>query len=70
MLTVEEAAVRLGVSKSTVYALVAERKIGHSRRGLGRGRILFSEADIEAYERSCHVAPDQGPSPYKHVCVS
>ncbi len=37
MLTVKEAAGRLGVSASLVYNLCARNRIAHERHGLGRG---------------------------------
>jgi len=52
MLTVAAAARRIGVSLSKVYQLTAARQIAHFRVG---GKIVFREADIEAYLTSCRV---------------
>jgi excisionase family DNA binding protein len=52
MLTVKEAAKRLGISQSKLYQLVSERKIAHYRVG---GKIVFAEADLDAYLESCRV---------------
>ncbi|HZL38112.1 MAG TPA: helix-turn-helix domain-containing protein [Tepidisphaeraceae bacterium] len=50
--SVKAAAQRLGVSVSKLYQLAASRKISHYRIG---GKILFSEADVDAYLASCRV---------------
>jgi excisionase family DNA binding protein len=47
--TVKQVAERLEVSASTVYGLVAARKIGHYRVGLGRGAIRIGETHIVAF---------------------
>jgi excisionase family DNA binding protein len=60
LLTVRQAAARLGCAASTVRALVHANEITHVRIGLGRAkpRICFEEADIDAYiERNRRVAP-------------
>jgi excisionase family DNA binding protein len=51
-MSVTEAAEKIGVSASKVYQLVAARRIAHYRVG---GKILFSEADVDAYLASCRV---------------
>jgi excisionase family DNA binding protein len=51
MLTVKQAAARLAVSPSLVYALVAERRLEHLRIGLKRGVIRIPEEAIEEYRR-------------------
>jgi excisionase family DNA binding protein len=54
-LTVLECAKALRVSPSTVYSLAKERRIAHRRVGVGRGRLLFTEQDIQEYLASCEV---------------
>jgi excisionase family DNA binding protein len=55
LLKVTQAAVRLGVSVSTLYQLAAARKIPHFRVGTGRGGIRFSEEQITCYLNRCRV---------------
>lgn len=42
-ITVKQAAKRLGVSVSLIYALVAAGRLRHYRVGLGRGTIRIDE---------------------------
>lgn len=50
MLTPAEAAARLRVSLSTVYALVERGSLGHHRIGArGRGRIVIGEHHLAEY---------------------
>jgi len=51
-MTVAEAAKRIGISASKLYQLAAARAISHYRVG---GKIVFSEADVDAYLESCRV---------------
>lgn len=51
MLTVKQAARRLGVSPALVYALVAARRIRHERHGLRRGAIRIPEDALDEYRR-------------------
>lgn len=51
VLTVKQAAERLGVSPALVYALCARRRLRHERHGLGRGKILIPEEALEEYRR-------------------
>jgi excisionase family DNA binding protein len=51
LLTVAEAADRLGISLAVVYALCSARKIRHERHGLKRGKILIPESALEDYRR-------------------
>lgn len=55
MLTVKEAASRLGVSPALVYALLERRRIRHERHGLGRGVIRIPEDALEEYRRTREV---------------
>lgn len=52
MFTVREAALKLGVSRLRLYLMAAHREIAHYRVG---GKILFSDADIDAYLASRRV---------------
>jgi len=65
MLTVKEAAERLGVSPSLVYSLIAARKIEHVRVGLGRGVLRLTEEAIVAYQRrnAVEVVEEEAPRP-------
>jgi excisionase family DNA binding protein len=47
-----ETARRIGISNSKLYQLVAARAIAHYRIG---GKIVFFEADVDAYLASCRV---------------
>ncbi len=46
ILSVKQAAQRLNVSKSLVYALCAEGRLKHYRVGIGRGTIRIDESDL------------------------
>jgi excisionase family DNA binding protein len=68
MLTVPEAAERLGVSTKLVYALCAAGKIVHERYGLGRGTIRITEEAIEEYRLRSRVEHGVStPVPLKHL---
>jgi excisionase family DNA binding protein len=60
LLTVKQAAERLHLSASLVYALCASKRLRHERHGLGRGKILIPEDAIEEYRQSVTVATEQG----------
>lgn len=51
LLTVAEAADRLGVSPRTVYRLCDEGKLPHQHLGSGRGTIRIRPEDLAAFER-------------------
>lgn len=57
-LTVAEAADRLGISASTVYDMARQRRISHCRIGAGKGRLLFTEQDIQEFIESRRVEAD------------
>lgn len=57
MLTVKQAAARLGVSPATVYGLCQRRRLSHVRIGLGRGAVRIDEGDLENYVRTAKVQP-------------
>jgi excisionase family DNA binding protein len=68
-MNVGEAAKRLEVSTSMVYALCSSGRLPHVRVGLGRGTIRISEDDLKAFLESCRSA---GPAPraaLKHIKV-
>ena len=70
-LTVKQAAERLGVSPSLVYALCAAGKIRHERHGLGRGRIVIPEAGLDEYRRGCEATGRAtAPLVLKHLTVN
>lgn len=60
LLSVREAAERLGVSADTVYGLCSAGKIAHARVGLGRGKIKISEEALAAYLTAAS-PPPKGP---------
>lgn len=63
MLTVKDAAARLGVPAKTVYKLTSERLLACYR--IGRS-VRISAADLDAYMRSCYQAaqpPATKPAP-------
>lgn len=49
MLTVKQAAEKLGISRSLVFSLCARKKIRHERHGLGRGTIRIPEDAVDEY---------------------
>ena len=53
--TVKEAAARLGVSPSLVYALIGDGVIAHTRHGRPgkRGCIRIEECEVERYRETC-----------------
>jgi excisionase family DNA binding protein len=54
--TVSEAAPLIGVSESTLYTLVNQRKITHLRIG---GKILFRQQDIDDFLNGCVVEREE-----------
>lgn len=56
-LTVKQAAVALGLSAQSVYALLRRRMLGHLRVGPDRGKILIPRAELDAYVNRCRVGP-------------
>jgi excisionase family DNA binding protein len=51
MLSVKQAAEKLGVSAKLVYSLCAGGKIVHERHGLGRGTIRIAEEERSRLDR-------------------
>lgn len=60
LMSVKEAAERLGVSADTVYGLCSAGKIAHARVGLGRGKIKISEEALAAFLQGATPTP-KGP---------
>jgi excisionase family DNA binding protein len=58
---VRDAAKRLEIGVSTVYALCHNGRLRHARIGLGRGVIRISEADLEVFLRDCRAVPSGRP---------
>jgi excisionase family DNA binding protein len=54
-LNVTAAAKYLGLDPATVYRLCTARRIRHRRVGVGSGRIVFSQADLDSYLEACVV---------------
>ncbi len=52
MLSVKDFADRLGLSRSKVYHLVKQKRIGHYRV---EGKIAFDERDMEEFLEECRV---------------
>lgn len=76
MLTVQEAADRLKVSESTIYALVKAGRLRSHRVGLGRGVIRISDSAIVDYLATTVSEPASEGSNLsrrprlKHICLS
>lgn len=74
LLTVKEAAQRLGISTTLLYALCNRRKIRHERHGLGRGKILIPDEALEEYRQgqTVPVETEAGsvPPPLKHITLA
>jgi excisionase family DNA binding protein len=69
LLSVKQAAERLGVSSGIVYALCAASQLRDSRIGLGRGKIVISEEAIAEYLRAREAGPQLIPTPPPRVRV-
>lgn len=52
VMTVAEAAKKIGISTSKIYQLAAARRISHYRVG---GKPIFSDDDVAAFLASCRV---------------
>ncbi len=62
MLTVAQAAERLGVSPGLIYSLIARKQLRYARIGNGRGIIRVPEEAVAAYLERQTVEP-KGPTP-------
>ena len=60
MLSVKQAAERLGVSPALVYALCTKKRIRHERHGLGRGVIRIPDDALEEYRSGREVMAKEG----------
>jgi len=60
MLSVRQAALKIGVSESLIYSWIEARQLPHYRIGAKgkRGKILIAEADLEAFIESLRVEPE------------
>lgn len=65
MLTVKQAAKRIGVSPALIYQWCDERRLPHFRCGGSgrRGRILIDETDLDNFLQSMRVTVTDAPSP-------
>ncbi len=63
MLSVKQAADRLGVSAQTVYGLCAAGQLRHSRVGVGRGVIRIAEEARAEYLRGRESGPPASVPP-------
>lgn len=68
-LTPQQAAERLGVSRSLIFQLCREQRLTHYRvGGRGkRGRILIDEADLDALLTECRVSAQKAPQGLRHI---
>ena len=55
LLTVQDVAATLKVSKSLVYSLIASGKIACHRIGAGRGAIRVQRDDLQQFVDGCRV---------------
>jgi excisionase family DNA binding protein len=53
LLSVQQVATRLRISRGSVYELVKRGDLAVHRVGSGRGTIRISEADLQAYLSRC-----------------
>ena len=59
LLTVKQAAERLGVSPGLIYTLISGRRLRFVRIGNGRGRLRVGEDAIEEYLARSTFAPQE-----------
>lgn len=57
MLTVNQVAERLQISKQSVYGLIQRGQLATHRFGAGRGTIRISEADLAKFVEACRSQP-------------
>lgn len=64
MLTVKQAAQRVGVSVALVYSWVNKKLLPHFRFGAGEkgGKVMIEEADLEAFVQSRKVGARPEPA--------
>ena len=63
MLTVAQAAEKLGVKPGLIYSLCTGRRLRHVRLGNGRGVLRIPEEALEEYVRSVTVNAQTGTAP-------
>jgi excisionase family DNA binding protein len=63
LLTVAQAAERLGVKAQLVYQLCAAKKLRHARIGNGRGTIKIPAVAIDEYLSGVMIAPKKDELP-------
>lgn len=56
-LTVKEAAASMRMGRTAIYGLVKSGRLTCHRFGLNGGRLLFKQADLDAYAESVRVGP-------------
>lgn len=56
-MTIDQAAVALGVSRRTVQLLLRDRKLGCHRLGAKGGKVSISQAHLDAYLARAETAP-------------
>ncbi len=74
MLTVEDVADLLNISKSLVYDLADKGRISSYRPGNGRGCLRFKPEDVQAYLEGCRMEREQARTPasrprLKHIKI-
>lgn len=73
LLSVKEAADRLGISPGVVYGLCSRRLLRHERYGLGRGKIKIPEDAVDEYRQRVTVVakptPSTRPVKLKHLSI-
>lgn len=57
MMTVQQVAERLNLSRAQVYALCACGRLAHHRLGVGQGAIRISEEQLERFLKETECAP-------------
>lgn len=63
MLDIEEVALKLRISESTIRGLVRSGKLRAYRIGGKRGQLRFKEEDLSSYIESTLVRPDATDTP-------
>jgi excisionase family DNA binding protein len=58
LLSVDQSAAWLNVSRTTIYGLIRDGRIRTYRVGLGRGKVLIAEGELERFLATCREEPD------------
>jgi excisionase family DNA binding protein len=71
MLTIQQAAERIGVSDSLLYELCSQGLLPHYRFGRKgkRGKILIEEADLQAFLARCRQDAHVEIPPLRHIAI-